>query len=53
MYPKIDKDDILAMQKRLGKKKFKFNDYIPNSMKPRRPGSGISFATTMVETTPG
>ena len=52
MYDKIDKDDLLAMQKRLGKKEFNFNDYIPNSMKPKRPGSRVSLASTMIETTP-
>jgi hypothetical protein len=51
MYPKMDKDDLIAMQKRLGKREFKFSDYIPNSMKVKRPGSRTSLASTMVGTT--
>jgi hypothetical protein len=51
MYPKIDKEDLIAMQKRLGVKKFNFSDYIPNSMKPKRPGSRTSLASTIVGTT--
>jgi hypothetical protein len=41
------------MQKRLGKKEFKFSDYIPNSMKLKRRGSKVSLESTMVGTTPG
>lgn len=41
------------MQKRLGKKDFKFSDYIPNSMKLKRRGSKVSLASTMIGTTPG
>ena len=53
MYTKMQKDDVLAMQKRLGKKELKFSDYIPNSMKLKRRGSKVSLASTMVGTTPG
>ena len=48
MYPNMDKEDLIAIKKRLNKKEFKFNDYIPNSMRVRRPGSPTTLASTMV-----
>ena len=35
----FDKEDIVSMKKRLNKDEIGFNDYIPNSMNPRRLGS--------------
>jgi signal recognition particle GTPase len=44
----FDKEDLKAMQKRLNKKNMDFNDYIPNSMQVRRPGSKQNLAETVV-----
>ena len=47
---KFDKNDLKAISKRTNRRAFKFSDYIPNSMQPKRPDSRVSLSQTQMLT---